>query len=330
MITWNCFRKVAKAKCRAITASFGNIKPFQYDFYVTLMKLIFVFIDGIGIGASCEYNPFAVADIPFINNLAGARIVNDVSVKGNGFLLKGIDANLGIDGIPQSATGQTSLFTGQNAARLLGRHLTAYPNKPLIGLINDYSILKCAKNRGLQATFANAYTSDYFKMAERGLRFHSATTRCVFAAGIPFRFVNDLLEGNAVYWDITNSFLHKRYDSSIPVISPFLAGTRLANLSKINDLVLYECFLPDIIGHKRDITKAIEFLETFDGFLHGVISGKESGTTVLVTSDHGNIEDLSIRSHTNNPVPLLVSGPMAAQLEEVESITGVLGAIFPE
>ena len=30
---------------------------------------------------------------------------------------------------------------------------------------------------------------------------------------------------------------------------------------------------------------------------------------VLVTSDHGNIEDLSVRGHTLNPVPTLLIGP---------------------
>ena len=32
-------------------------------------------------------------------------------------------------------------------------------------------------------------------------------------------------------------------------------------------------------------------------------------TTVMLTSDHGNVEDLSTRNHTLNPVPTLAWGP---------------------
>ncbi|MDO9170716.1 MAG: hypothetical protein Q7W29_02680, partial [bacterium] len=42
--------------------------------------------------------------------------------------------------------------------------------------------------------------------------------------------------------------------------------------------------------------------------------GAAPETLVLLTSDHGNLEDLSTRSHTRNPVPLLAWGPGAATL----------------
>ena len=291
-------------------------------------KLIFIFLDGIGVGRSSGNNPFFVASMPFVEHLVGGRIVDEVSVREPDILLKGIDANLGVNGIPQSATGQTTLFTGRNAAKFLGRHLTAFPNKPLVELINEYSILKSAKNKGLKVTFANAYSPNYFQLVKLGLRFHSATTRCVFAAEIPFRFIDHLLDGNAVCWDLTNSFLQHQIGIPIPIVSPYISGMRLANLSKTHDLVLYECFLPDIIGHKKETPKAIEFLEALDSFINGVVSNKEADVTVLITSDHGNLEDLSTGSHTNNLVPFLVSGPMAKELEYVESIADILGAVL--
>jgi 2,3-bisphosphoglycerate-independent phosphoglycerate mutase len=33
-----------------------------------------------------------------------------------------------------------------------------------------------------------------------------------------------------------------------------------------------------------------------------------------VTSDHGNMEDMSVKSHTHNPVPALIWGPEAGRL----------------
>jgi bisphosphoglycerate-independent phosphoglycerate mutase (AlkP superfamily) len=35
-------------------------------------------------------------------------------------------------------------------------------------------------------------------------------------------------------------------------------------------------------------------------------------THLIVCSDHGNLEDLSVRTHTRNPVPTMVWGPQAA------------------
>ena len=64
------------------------------------MRMILVFIDGIGIGRNDLLNPFIEADIPnwhsFINN----------------FSFFEADASLGVSGLPLSATGQVSIYTG--------------------------------------------------------------------------------------------------------------------------------------------------------------------------------------------------------------------------
>jgi alkaline phosphatase len=44
---------------------------------------------------------------------------------------------------------------------------------------------------------------------------------------------------------------------------------------------------------------------------------------VLVTSDHGNVEDLSTRTHTLAPVPVLAFGPAAARVGGVRDLTHV-------
>jgi bisphosphoglycerate-independent phosphoglycerate mutase (AlkP superfamily) len=48
-------------------------------------------------------------------------------------------------------------------------------------------------------------------------------------------------------------------------------------------------------------------------------------TTVIMTSDHGNIEDLSTRSHTLNSVPTIVWGmhsrDLAARIKSLIDIT---------
>ncbi|NJM98905.1 MAG: hypothetical protein HC800_18680 [Phormidesmis sp. RL_2_1] len=45
--------------------------------------------------------------------------------------------------------------------------------------------------------------------------------------------------------------------------------------------------------------------------------------TLLVTSDHGNVEDLSTKRHTLNRVPLLAIGPHAAEFASVKDLSGI-------
>jgi hypothetical protein len=287
-------------------------------------KLIFIFLDGIGLGRNVDSNPFTRASMPTLLNLIGQKLINTTNIFEQNILVKGIDACLGVEGVPQSATGQTALFTGFNAQAILGFHLTAYPNKELISVINNRSILKYAKEKHVSSTFANSYTDKFFDSPKQNLLTYSVTTHCVLAAQIRFNTINDLKNGKAVHWDITNSTLQ----NEVSVISPFEAGQNLKNVTNDFDLVLYECFLPDLIGHKRDMNSSISFLEMFDEFLRGVITNKSANVNVLISSDHGNIEDLSTGGHTKNLVPLILIGNLAHKFSNVNSIDEIFNAVF--
>ncbi|MDQ2998229.1 MAG: aminotransferase class I/II-fold pyridoxal phosphate-dependent enzyme, partial [Chloroflexota bacterium] len=52
-------------------------------------------------------------------------------------LFKAIDATLGVDGLPQSGTGQTALLAGFNAAALHGRHQPHVPPVALRALLAE-------------------------------------------------------------------------------------------------------------------------------------------------------------------------------------------------
>lgn len=289
-------------------------------------KLIFIFLDGIGLSPNFDTNPFARAYMPTMFNLIGKTLADTTIVVKQDVLVKGIDACLGVKGVPQSATGQTSLFTGYNAQAFLGYHLTAYPNKELISLINNRSILKYAKENHIKCTFANSYSDQYFDSERRNLSPYSVTTHCVLAAQIRFNTLDNLIAGKAVHWDITNSTLLD--NGNIHEISPFQAGRNLNNLTNDFDLVLFECFLPDLIGHKKDMDKAVSFLEVFDEFLNGIMTDKPANVNVLITSDHGNLEDLSTGGHTTNVVPLILFGNMSRYFSTINSIDEIFNAIF--
>ncbi|NJN80719.1 MAG: phosphoglyceromutase, partial [Anaerolineales bacterium] len=73
------------------------------------MKLLFLFLDGIGLGEdNPEINPFAKANMPFLESLLGSKkiIKTSAPVENDQVTLLAIDPNLGVKGLPQSATGQ--------------------------------------------------------------------------------------------------------------------------------------------------------------------------------------------------------------------------------
>ncbi|XLS29176.1 phosphoglyceromutase [Flavobacteriaceae bacterium M23B6Z8] len=291
-------------------------------------KLIFVFLDGIGLRIGDDHNPFAKAHMPVLTSLLGAPLLEGIDVLEQELLVKGIDACLGISGVPQSATGQAALFTGFNAPAELGYHLPAYPNEELISLINRRSIFKYAKEKRLKSIFANSYTDGYFKNFDPNADNYSVTTRCVLAAQSRFNTIDDLLEGKAVHWDITNFSLQDTPGNRAPVYTAQQAGENLLGLADDYDLILYECFLPDLIGHRKDMEKSVTFLETLDEFLKGLTESKPSNVNILISSDHGNMEDLTTGGHTKNPVPLVCMGNLAPKFNRVQAIDEIFHHIF--
>ncbi len=288
-------------------------------------KILFIFIDGIGLGPDTADNPFASAPYPTLEQLAGGRLLSGAAVEDDDRVVKGIDATLGVSGLPQSATGQTTLFTGVNAARAAGFHVPAYPIKPLTSLLARFSVLKQAKEMGRRVTFANAYGDAYWR---RKRPRHSATTLATMAAGVPFRDEGNLLAGEAVYWDITREVARASYAPHLPVISSVEAGRHLGRLLGSHDLVLYETFLPDLAGHRRLPWPPERILQRIDGLLSGVLEALPPEATLVITSDHGNFEDSATRAHTTNPAPLIVAGPAAGYFSAVTDLTGVTPAIL--
>lgn len=241
----------------------------------------------------------------------------------DGLVVAALDARLGVDGLPQSATGQTTLFTGINGAELMGHHMTAFPGPTLRRPIAEHSLLLQLTRQGLGATFANAYSDRYLESLEDGSWRVSASTRVVQAAGLPLRRVEDLLRGEAVTWDVHRDLFARRAERPLEAIEAAEAGRHLASLAASHDLTLYESFVTDLAGHQRWGIDAADALARVDGLLGGVLDHRDADTTLLVTSDHGNLEDATTRAHTLNPVPLVVSGPLAGAFEGLTSIQEV-------
>ncbi len=272
------------------------------------MKVLMIFIDGFGLGIKGEKNPYFFARTPFLDSILGGHILYAGTglVSGNRAVMIPTDACLGVPGVPQSATGQTTLWTGINAAKEVGRHVNAYPNRDLRELISNNGIMKLLADRGKKVTFANAYREEYFQLVQQRKAFHSTSTLVALGSGQPLRSIEDLNCGNAVYQDFTNRMLVE-WGYKVKEISPEQAGKNLARLAAQHDFTLYEYFISDKTGHARDMARAIEIYQMLDRMIAACIAYSNlEDTMVLIVSDHGNLEDLSCKGHTVNRVPTIL------------------------
>jgi len=268
------------------------------------LGLLLFFIDGIGIGKKSKNNPLYRYGLwKHIISLKGITTLKKIMTKN--YVIIPSDAKMSVDGIPQSATGQTTILTGINAPQKIGGHITGLPSDTLSKIILEHSILKKIKEMGFKVTSANAYSQEYFKMVEEKKSRVSATTLAIKAAGVEFKMLEDIYKGSAVFMDITNHILITRYKNH-KKITIKKAVSNIINLINKHDFVLYEYFLTDHFGHKgkmKDRKKIIKHLNTFLKQLVKKIDTKKN--IIVITSDHGNIEDLS-KTHTENMVPTIV------------------------
>lgn len=292
------------------------------------MHFVMIFLDGFGLGRELD-NPIIAAHTPYLDELLGGHYLWDQKrrIENGQVLLTPLDASLDVPGIPQSATGQTTLWTGINGAKSLGFHLSAYPNEKLTSIISEESIFKQLADRGKKVTFANAFTHTYEELIASGKRKHTASTLSALAGGVRLRRSADLRAGKGVYQDITNEILRELEGrDDIPLISPYEAGKNLGKITLEHDFTLYEFFQTDVRGHKQDWDKAVFLIEQIDEFIGGlmsVVDESQEDVALLLTSDHGNIEDFTIKGHTQNPVPALawsnrkIAWPQWKRLEDV-------------
>jgi hypothetical protein len=264
------------------------------------MGVLLIFVDGFGLGEDDPgKNPVACA------RLSRLRLLRDRPAPDPASTLVHTDACLGIAGLPQSATGQTSLLAGLNAAAAVGRHINGYCTKSLAALLDGRSLFSRVQVAGGRATFANAFTPTFIAKPPR---FRSVSTVAAAQAGLRFRTLDDLARGEALFHDFTNRRLPER-GFVLPPVEPREAGQRLARLAQAHHFTLYEYFLTDLAGHAQDMACGVELLEGLEIFLDEVLSTINlSEHLVLWTSDHGNLEDLSSGRHTRNPVPTLLWG----------------------
>lgn len=263
-------------------------------------KVLYVFIDGVGYAPESESNPVNERVCPTLFKLMTQEAIP-------------IDACLGVPGLPQSATGQATLYTGVNAAQYMGRHKEGFPGPTLCRLLQEDNIFKALKRKGLRSCFADAYFCDAPEELE-SRRFKSVTTVMSLTCPEVLRFQSDMLAGQAVLHDLTRqAIVGKGYTG--PLTTPEESADQLLDIALSNDFTLFEYFLTDLAGHSQSYEQASRILGMLDAFLARLVpAAREADLLFILTSDHGNIEDLSTRGHTFNPVPLVAFGPRADEI----------------
>ncbi len=295
------------------------------------MHVLFLFLDGVGIGRKdAAVNPMFAARMPALTALLGGELpsLHHRSHAADHASVIPLDATLGVEGLPQSGTGQTALFTGFNAARLIGKHFGPHPYSTLRPVIEAHNIFRRVQQAGLRPCFANAFPQRFFDyFATRQTRLSVTALSCTYA-GMPLRREENIRDCTGLSADITGEGWPRGVYPPIEPITPHEAGKRLAGLAANYAFVLFEYWKTDHAGHDRNMTEAVSVLERFDGLLEGVLGNPgPSGTMIVMTSDHGNLEDLTVKTHTRNPVPLIIAGPLH---REVTARVGHYGGRTPD
>lgn len=296
--------------------------------------ILFLFLDGVGLGPPHPpANPFAQLHLPAFAAVAGGQawtsdarpLARDLHV------VRAIDATLGVDGLPQSGTGQAALFTGVNCAALAGRHFGPYPHSATRAAIASDNVFvqlrACLPASPEPAAFLNAYPPRFFTYAQQRDRW-TVTTRCCLEAGLRIRDVDAVRAGDALTAEITGRAWRDQLGLDVPLLTEEQAGRQFVRVAERHRFTLFEYFLTDKAGHSQSFERAREALLSLDRFLSAVVEALDPERHLLViTSDHGNLEDLSTRSHTRHPVPLIALGRGASHFAGITDLTGVVPAI---
>jgi hypothetical protein len=267
-------------------------------------------MDGVGIGKKdYEHNPFYKYGFKTFSKLFG-EIPNleKQRLSSNGSYLFPVDACMGIPDIPLSGTGQTSIFCGVNASKIIGKHFGPYPYSTLIPIIQKQNIFNEFKKKKLKVNFVNAYPKIFFDYINSGRRRLSVTTLSCLLSNVRLHKIADIHRRRALSAEINNSRLVERLKYKLPIISSEVAGRRLLNVASKNHLTVFEIFHTDHLGHGRNADLLASFIKTLDDFLYYLIINKTRNMTLIICSDHGNFEDLSTKMHTLNPALGIVSG----------------------
>ncbi|MCS7013286.1 MAG: hypothetical protein RMI34_12250 [Chloroherpetonaceae bacterium] len=299
------------------------------------MKLAFLFLDGVGLAPRTQTNPFAQTSQPTIKKILGRELLlEEATVQTPRCVLIPISASMGVEGAGQSGTGQFSLYTSLNGAKIFGKHFGPFLPTPLRPLLAEMNLLKALKARGKNICYANAYPHAFIERCKALRALGKIRSSVLFEIAlqeqIEVRSLEHLMRQEAISGDIINAWWKENnaQASQLVVVSPEDSARNFVRLLQQYDAVFYEFFLTDLVGHRRLMIEPSQLLHLLDAFLGEILQRVDSETLLVLTSDHGNFEDMTTDQHTHNPVPLLAFGKGAHFFYGLRSLDEVAKTIL--
>ena len=321
------------------------------------MRVAWLMLDGVGVGAAHGMNPFSMPQAPVLGHFgvgialhepakATDRSQNrgtslfkleskheDPVESSTDFVAQAIDARLGIPGLPQSGTGQTTLLTGINAAKLLGYHHGPWPGPTIRPLLEDSFPVRLAAQGGT-VRLLNHYPPRYLEGIARGkIRLNAIATAATLAGA-----TLEAKDGETrIPPPLGNP--EQMQDTTLERVREWGREFMRSNAT----LNIFDSWWSDHLGHEGSETAAIsrepdsitptalemaqDHVRRLEAFLGGALEAKPADTLLLITSDHGNFEDMGVKTHTFAPVPLVALGPGALEFASVTDLTGIAPAL---
>lgn len=296
------------------------------------MAFYFIFWDGVGYGKKDpKVNPFFSAKLPTFHKLFNGNIPSTTFKRftSSNVSLSPVNTTLGIAGLPQSGTGQTSLMTGVNAAKLIGKHFGPHPYSTLIPIIKEKNLFTQLQKIGKTFFFANGYPQKYFDYIFGPKGKVPTIALSYISTGKTLNAHTAIINQEAISADICGTRWHELGHPDVKAMAASESGKLFYQLGKKYDIIFFEYFITDHAGHSQQLPVAVEALERMDEFLEGLLHHFDYEKDIIfIISDHGNIEDLSVKTHTRNPVPLIVIGKQHFYFSRIKSLNDVTPAII--
>lgn len=277
------------------------------------MHILLLFLDGIGLGDDDpSVNPFTSANMPNLNALTnGKRWLRDTDYQeSDRAIFIPTDPRMGVPGRPQSGSGQAAILTGKNIPQLIGEHYGPKPNLAIREMLAEDNFFKQVVAHGKKAALLDAYPPTWHHDHDRGKSLRSSYQQAAFEAGQRLFGIDDLRAGKALTPEWTNNAWRTYLKlKDVPDYTPYQAGEMLVKLSREYDFAMHSHWMTDMVGHRGPLERGVELLELFDQVMAGVLDNwNDNEGLIIITSDHGNMEEIGNRNHTENDVPTLVIG----------------------
>ncbi|MBC8044604.1 MAG: hypothetical protein IAF08_14290, partial [Rhizobacter sp.] len=228
------------------------------------MNLIFIFLDGVGLAPASAHNPLTTAMPRLASVLGGTLTLETAPIIKESLLLTAIDAGLQTEGAGQSGTGQFSIYTSLNGAKLFGRHYGPYLPWALKPALAGANVFRKLQEHGRTACYANAYPKRFIDtclhLRTVGKTRGSVLFEAAAMENIPLRGAAEVKAGTAISGDIISKWWgtnREDGDAGVSSITPEQAAENLLHLSAMHGAVFYEFFLTDLAAHRR-ITASVD------------------------------------------------------------------------